>query len=240
MPAFITTIISAILYALGIRDWVAVLGYWIVTFATILTLLEFWKGTAARMKRGENAWVAFSNLIVRNRRRYGGYAIHLGVLIMGFGIIGSNVYQQQTQIRLQAGESTTLGDFTMQFNGVREYPGADDLIIREANLDVFKNNQLVKTLTPRVELYTRTQQPMTIPDARSTASEDFYVLMVNWEGVTATEATFRIYINPLINWVWAGGLVFMIGTLIAAWRDKPSPYAAVVPTRVTALGVSTD
>ncbi|MCK5921443.1 MAG: heme lyase CcmF/NrfE family subunit, partial [Methylococcales bacterium] len=241
MPALITSTISLILFfAYDIRDWVAVLGYWIVTFATILTLLEFWKGTRARMKRGENAFTALNNLIVRNRRRYGGYSIHLGILIMGFGIIGSNVYQQETQIRLKKGQSISLGDFDMTFNGVREYAGPDDLVVREANVDVYKKDRLVNTLTPRVELYTRTNQPMTIPDAHSTIGEDFYVLMVNWEGVSTTEATFRIYINPLINWVWAGGLIFFLGTLIAAWRD-PAPSTVVIPKRLTTvLGVSTD
>jgi cytochrome c-type biogenesis protein CcmF len=61
---------------------------------------------------------------------------------------------------------------------------------------------------------------MTIPNARSTISEDFYVLMVNWEPSSANQATFRIYLNPLVNWVWAGGIIFIIGTFIAAWPDR--------------------
>jgi cytochrome c-type biogenesis protein CcmF len=78
---------------------------------------------------------------------------------------------------------------------------------------------------------------MTIPSARSTITEDFYVLMVNWEPTSADQATFRIYLNPLINWVWAGGLIFVFGTLIAAWPDPAAeralvqrPRTAVVPT----------
>lgn len=218
-PALVALITVAGLFALGIRNWAALLGLWIVTFSFILTILEFWKGIRARMKRGENPWSAFSNLVGRDRRRYGGYWIHLGVLVMAFGIIGSYFYQQETQIRLQLGESATLGSYTMTFNGVRQFPGPDDLLIKEADLTVSNNGRQVGELTPRTELYTRTGQPMTIPGVRSTVSDDFYVIMVNWENVQADAATFRLYVNPLINWVWTGGIIFIIGTLIAAWPD---------------------
>lgn len=218
-PALAAFIIVAGLFALGIRSWAPLLGLWIVTFSFILTVLEFWKGIRARMNRGESPWAAFSNLMGRDRRRYGGYWIHLGVLVMAFGIIGSYFYQQETQIRLQRGESATLGSYTMTFNGVRQFPGPDDLLIKEADLDVFNNGRQVAQLNPRTEFYTRTGQPMTIPGVRSTVSDDFYVIMVNWENVTTDAATFRLYVNPLINWVWAGGFIFIIGTLIAAWPD---------------------
>lgn len=236
-PALAALVVVGVLIVLGIRRWGALLGVWGVTFSLILTLLEFWKGTRARMKRGENAWTAFSNLMARNRRRYGGYWIHFGVIVMAFGIIGVEVFQEQTQIRLAVGETAALGRYEMQFLGATRYPGPDDLIITEATVDVYDNGRYVGQLNPRTELYTRTQQPMTIPNARSTIAEDFYVLMVNWEPTTADQATFRIYLNPLINWVWAGGIIFVIGTLIAGWPD-PSveralarrPRTAVVPT----------
>lgn len=204
-------------------------------FSTILTLLEFWKGTRARMKRGEGFFAAFSRLMARNRRRYGGYWIHIGVLVMAFGIIGTELFQQQTQLRMQTGESVTLGHYEMVFNGVERYPGPDDLIITEATVDVYANGRLVRTLNPRTELYTRTGQPMTIPNARSTFTEDFYVLLVNWEPTSADAATFRIYLNPLINWVWAGGIIFVLGTLIAAWPDPREEKVRVVDPRQIAV-----
>lgn len=220
-PALAATGIVVVLYfALPLHGWGSPLGLWIVIFSTILTLLEFWKGTRARMNsKGESPWLAFSSLMARNRRRYGGYWIHLGVLVLAFGVIGTEFYQQQTQIRLATGESVSLGRYTMTFNGMRQFAGADDLLVTEANLSLYENGQLVKTLTPHNEMYTRTGQPMTIPDLRATISEDFYVLIVNWEGFSSNAATFRAYLNPLINWVWAGGIIFIIGTLIAAWPD---------------------
>ena len=236
-PAVATTVIVGVIFAFGIRYWAALLGLWIVIFSLILTLIEFWKGTRARMKRGENLFAAYGNLLARNRRRYGGYWIHIGVLVMAFGIIGTEVFQQQTQLNLQNGESLTMGSYEMVFKGVERFPGPDDLLITEADVDVFYNGRFVKNLKPRTEFYTRTGQPMTIPAARSTISEDFYVLLVNWEPTSAAEATFRVYLNPLINWVWAGGLIFMLGTLIAAWPDPRKEKVAEAKRSRVALGV---
>ncbi|MCA9939299.1 MAG: heme lyase CcmF/NrfE family subunit [Anaerolineales bacterium] len=241
-PALVTVLFVGALYALGVRSWVALLGYGLVTFAGIITLLEFWRGTRARMKKGEPPWTAFIRLMARNRRRYGGYWIHLGVVIMGFGIIGSTVYQQQRQLQLHQGESLTIGDFSMTFQGVDRFPGADDLVITEATVDIYKNGVFLKTLHPRTELYTRTNQPMTIPDKRSTVSEDFYALLINWEPVAADLATFKVYVNPLINWVWAGGFIFVLGTTIAGWSD-PVPVReplAARRRRVVVGGAATD
>ncbi|MEM7111672.1 MAG: heme lyase CcmF/NrfE family subunit [Chloroflexota bacterium] len=240
-PAAAAAIFTVLLFALGIGSVGALIGLFIVSFSTILTVLEFWKGTRARMKRwGENAWVAFSTLMARNRRRYGGYWIHLGVLIMGVGIIGVEIFQQETQIRLFAGESISLGDYTMVFNGVERFAGPDDLVITQATADLYNNGRFVKTLIPQTELYTRTNQPMSIPDLRATISEDFYVLLINWEPTAADAATFRVYLNPLINWVWAGGFIFVFGTLIAAWPDGRKEKTAVRQPRRITVGAAAD
>ena len=224
-PAAAALAFVVALFALGIDNWAALVGMWVVAFSFVLTLLEFWKGTRARVKRGEGPWQAFSRLMARSRRRYGGYWIHLGVLIMAFGIIGSYFFQQETQIRLNRGESVTLGAYEMAFNGIRQYAGADDLLIREANLALYRDGEFLRELGPRTELYTRTGQPMTIPGVRSSIADDFYVIMVNWETVTNDAATFRLYVNPLINWVWLGGLIFIFGTLIAAWPEAAEAKA---------------
>jgi cytochrome c-type biogenesis protein CcmF len=227
-PALATSLFVIVLAVTGITNPVALIGFWVVVFSGILTVLEFVKGIQARRhSKGESAWVAFNTLVARNRRRYGGYLVHLGVVVIGFGIIGVEVFQETTQIRLESGQALSLGDYEMVFKSARQYPGPDDLIVTEATVDVYKDGRFVKTIFPHNELYTRTQQPMTIPDARSTILEDFYVIMINWEATSSNAATFRVYLNPLINWIWAGGLVFVLGTLVAAW-----PKTAVAQARV--------
>ncbi len=219
-PIVAATLIAVILFVLGIRNWIALLGFWIVSFSLMLTLLEFIRGASARMRsKGESPFTALAALIRRNRRRYGGYIIHIGVLVMAFGIISTELYQQETQVRLARGDSVEIGEFSMTYTGLAVNSGRDDLLITEANVDVYKNGKFIRSLSPRTELYTRTQQPMTIPAVRSTITEDFYVILVNWESSTNNAATFRIFLNPMINWVWAGALICIGGTLVAAWRD---------------------
>ncbi|HSH02283.1 MAG TPA: heme lyase CcmF/NrfE family subunit [Anaerolineae bacterium] len=232
-PLLSATIITIVLFGAGMRQWAALIGVWVTTFSLIITLAEFWVASRARMRtKGESFFTALNTTISRNRRRYGGYAIHLGVLLIAFGVIGSRIYQETTQIRLFEGESTSLGRYEMTFKGVERYAGPDDLLITEATVDVFDRGELVKTIYPRTELYTRTGQPMTIPDLRTTISEDFYVLMVYWEETTANAATFRIYLNPLINWVWFGSILMTIGTFIAGWPDpRESRVVAATATR---------
>ena len=235
-PAAAATAFIVVLFFMGVRLWPALLGFWLVAFSAILTIWEFAKGTRARMGKGEAPWVAFSNLMARNRRRYGGYWIHMGVLIMAFGIVANGIYQTETQMRLAAGESITVGDFEMRFNSVSRFPGADDLLITEADVDLYRNGEFLRKLNPQIEFYQRTGQPMTIPSARSTITEDFYVILVNWEPTSADAATFRIFLNPLINWVWAGGLIFVLGTLIAAWPDREKEPAKARRPAVAVAG----
>lgn len=218
-PALAAVVFVVVLIALGIRNWLALLGLWGAFFSAVLTLAEFVKGARARMKRGEGALFAFQRMFAQNRRRYGGYLIHMGVLVMAFGIIGVEFFQQETQVRLHSGESVSLGRYTVWFNSVERFMGQDDLLITQGSLDLYAGDRLVKTLRPQIEMYTRTGQPMTIPDLRSTVMEDLYVIMVNWEGVAADAATFKVYLNPLINWVWAGAVIFILGTMVAAWPD---------------------
>lgn len=227
-PAAGATLLIVALFFLGVRNWIALVGFWIISFSALITLLEFGRAMNARVRsKGENPISALVALVARNRRRYGGYIIHLGVLTMAMGIISTELYQQETQVRLARDESLTLGDYTMTFRGMEQRPGIDDAEITEATMDVYRNGKLVKTLKPRTEFFTRTGENMSIPAVRSTVTEDFYVLLINWEGMSANEATFKAYLNPLINWVWAGAFIFIFGTMVAAWPNPADEKVAV-------------
>jgi cytochrome c-type biogenesis protein CcmF len=227
-PAVAATVLVIALFILGVGNWIALFGFWIISFSAFITLMEFARAMNARVRRwGENPFSALSALVVRNRRRYGGYVIHLGVLVMAMGIISTELYQQETQIRLDRGESLSIGDYTMVFRGMERSPGIDDAEITEAIVDVYRDDKLVRTLKPRTELYTRTGENMSIAAVRHTITEDFYVLLINWEGMSQNTATFRAYLNPLINWIWAGAFVFIFGTLVAAWPDPADEKVAI-------------
>jgi cytochrome c-type biogenesis protein CcmF len=229
-PALVALAITVVIYASGIRQVGALIGFALAAFVTAVTLYEFWRGALARhRKSGEGLPVALWRLAGRNRRRYGGYVIHLGVVLMAIGIIGIEIFQSETQDTLAQGEELALGRYSIRYESLSNFDTADDRNVSRAVVAVFKDGQQVGELYPRRDYYYESQQPMTIPGVRSTWEDDFYILLVDWQPVTPDQATFKVYHNPLVNWLWLGGFVFIFGTLIAAWPDRdpePAPVRA--------------
>ncbi|MBI3243591.1 MAG: heme lyase CcmF/NrfE family subunit [Chloroflexi bacterium] len=242
IPAVLTLVALVAFYLLGARSFGALLGYGIATFVGLTTLSEFARGVRARMRLGENPALALINLAARNRRRYGGYVIHLGVVVMAFGVVGSYMFQQETQATLNRGETLSLGGFTMKFDSVAQFNTDDRREVTRATVSVFDaGGSPVGVLHPRRDFFLDSGQPMTIPGVRSTLGEDFYVLLVDWQPISSNSATFKIYVNPLINLVWWGGIIFIIGTLVAAWPDAAEEKRYVsAPAGVATRSVGAD
>jgi cytochrome c-type biogenesis protein CcmF len=205
----------------GIHNPFALLGFWLVAFVAFVTLYEFWRATLARHRtHDEGLPVALVHLVGRNRRRYGGYIIHLGVVMMALGIIGSQMFQTQTQGTIPEGSQLKLGQYSIRYDSLSNFDTADGRNVARAVISVFKNGKFVTELHPRRDYYYESQQPMTIPGNYSTMEGDLYVILVDWQPVSQNGATFKIYDNPLINWLWFGGIIFILGTLVAAWPEQ--------------------
>ena len=234
-PVIVGLVVTIGLFALGVRDLAIVPGtelhvlpvtlfYGFAAFTATVTLLEFWRGMGARHRSaGEGYGRALWTLLGRNRRRYGGYLIHLGVLMMALGVVGTNFFQSETQRNLGVGESFTIsspltGDYVLTYEGLRSLPAPDDVRRTGATLSVSRGGRELGELHPTHDFFIPQQQPMTIPAMRYSLIEDVYVIVAGWEDGGAT-ATFKAYVNPLVNWLWLGGLVFVLGTLVAAWPD---------------------
>jgi cytochrome c-type biogenesis protein CcmF len=232
LPSLLSVSLVGLLVVLGYRSVGALLGFGITAFVAITTLLEFWQGARARHRtRGENYLRALNQLIVRNRRRYGGYLIHLSIVLMAIGIIGSHFFQQETQGVLQRGETMTLGGFTVMYEGLEERQVSNEVLVSEATVTVYRDKELIATLKPRRDYYPAFQQSTTIPAVRSTIGEDFYIILVGWEQVSQDQATFKIYYNPLINWLWGGAILLIWGTLVAAWPGRAEQATASMAYR---------
>ena len=198
----------------------AMLGMWLVSFVALAIGMEFWRGARARMRaQGENALAAFAHLLGRNRRRYGGYIVHLGVVMLALGVVGDSFFKSETQGTLAQGESLSVAGYTLTFERLSAYSGSDGRDVVEATLQLRRDGQLIRTLQPRRDFFQQQQQPSTVPAVYSTLEADVYTLLVGWDETAGRTATLKVYVNPLINWVWAGGLTFILGTLIAAWTS---------------------
>jgi cytochrome c-type biogenesis protein CcmF len=231
-PAVVTVVAVVVLaFVIGTSRIGALIGFALALFTAAVTLFEYHRGAMARVRgHGEIYPAALWTLFGRNRRRYGGYMIHLGVVIMAIGIISSSAFQKETQRALAAGQTITLGNYVMEYEGLERFVATDGRAVMRAQAVVYRGGREVARLAPRIDNYP-SGQPMSIPGKYTTLlGDDFYVLLVTWEETTLSSATFKVYYNPLVNWVWGGGLVFILGTLIAAWPDfseERSPAAAV-------------
>jgi cytochrome c-type biogenesis protein CcmF len=232
IPAIGSLILLVVLFVSGIRSIGALIGLTVASLAAFVTIYEFWRGMKARHKRsGENYLVALWKLTARNRRRYGGYVIHLSVVFMAIGIIGIEFFQTETQGRIAPGESLSLAGYTVTFKNLAEFDVADGRNVARAVLSVSKNGKDLGELYPRRDFYYDSQQPMTIAGVRSTVEDDLYVILVNWEQISSRGATFKVFHNPLINWLWYGGILLVIGSFIAAWPD-PEKEIELAPSRI--------
>jgi len=241
LPFAMAVVISGVLAALGHHNPLALFGFWLVAFVGLTTLLEFWKGMWARRRaHGEALPVALGRLMARDRRRYGGYVIHLGVVMMALGVLGSQVYQQETQGTLARGESLAIGSYTLTFESLRQYSlEGGDRQVTEATIQVYRDGRPVRTLRPHRDFFLSSQQPMTIPAIWSQPQEDLYLLLLAWEMAGPLTVTLKVYINPLINWLWLGGLTFVLGTLVAAWPGRvPQRRWRLTPTEGYAFSAS--
>ncbi|MBI3089890.1 MAG: heme lyase CcmF/NrfE family subunit [Candidatus Tectomicrobia bacterium] len=239
-PLYGAAIALAFMLAFGMRHVYALVAFTIAAFVLWCIGLEFWRGTIARHEMtGESYPLALLNLIGRNKRRYGGYIVHLGMALIFIGITGSSAFTTAKEVVLAPGESAAIGDYRLRFDQAfrlndPNYEGVG------ARLEVFQKGRPITSLVPEKRLYVIQQQPSTEVAVRSTLKEDLYTILaaVDEQG----RASFKFIINPLVNWLWLGGLCLTFGTIVImlpegrkesarARRTAAAPQA--VPSRAT-------
>jgi cytochrome c-type biogenesis protein CcmF len=226
---------GAVVFALGMRSLSAITVTSLSAFVLQTIFHEFHRGARARTAMtGEAYFHALRNLVAKNRRRYGGYIIHLGVVFMFIGVTMSSVYRVEELHTVKPGESFTVGDFTLEYRGVTDL--SDDHVARmAADLSVSRDGRHVATLAPEKRFYRRPEQPATEVDYRSTLTEDLYVILGS-VGEDQRTATFQVYVNPLVIWLWIGGVVLILGTGICVFpggRRATEGARAAAPMRRT-------
>lgn len=223
-PLSLSFVATAVLYTMGVRHVVALISLSVCLFVVGTIVLEFYRGTRARKATtGKSLGGALVSLVQRNRQRYGGYIVHLGMVLIFVGITGSGAYQIEQDVVLQPGATATVGKFTLHYDDLIHLvePTHEAFI---ATLRVSQRGQPVTTLYPEKRLYFAQGQPTTEVALRTSLIEDLYVILAGFEA--SKIATFKVFINPLVAWMWIGGLVIVLGTVIAIWPER-RPYGSV-------------
>ncbi|MGI6066524.1 MAG: heme lyase CcmF/NrfE family subunit [Bacillota bacterium] len=210
-------VFAAGLYLLGIRDYRGLIGFAIVFFVIINTLWEFVKGTIGqRRNTGEGFITAFRSLVLHSRRRYGGYLVHLGLALFAMGVLGDSFYSTEMIKTVSAGDRISIkkiNDYCITFQGVRGREEGNKGIIY-ADLKVEKNDRPSQTLRPEVIYYPNWENPRSEVAIAGGLVEDLYIILAGWDD-GGKQGTFEIHVNPLMNWLWIGGYVLVLGTVLA-------------------------
>ncbi len=232
-PGIIALAIGGVLFALGVREFYPQVSLILCVFVTITIVMEFYRGARVIARKSGRSLVGSAvTLTQRNTRRYGGYIIHFGIVLIFVGITGS-AFNQQREQEMLAGERMELGPYTFQ---LREMTGEDNpnYAAQTAVLDIHRGQQMVGTLRPERRFYKASRQPTTEVAIRMQMNEDIYIVFSGMtpqqEGETP-RAVISAHLNPLVNWIWLGGLVLVIGTLIALMPSQPSAGAISRPSR---------
>ncbi len=195
------------------------IAYTFAAFVAATIGLEFIRGTQARRAlANESVPRAFGQLIARNRRRYGGYIVHAALLMLAIGIAGSSAYDTSHSARLAPGNSMKLRNYTLVYRGLNS-KRSENAIETRATIDVYRGGDRIATMHPGKNNYPVEQQISNEVSIRSDwlTGEDLFLIteQVNQNGTI----DFKAIINPLVNLLWAAGLVFLLGSAIALWPD---------------------
>ena len=222
-----------ILFSLGLNKDYALIGFGLATFVTAGILVEWYRGTLSRHRgTGENYAAAFVHLIFANRPRYGGYIVHLSVVMLTLGIVGTSFFSTQVDVVLQPGESATIEDYELVYLGSIETPKSNRTEFT-ATVQVFRDGELLETLRTTRAFYPSFNMAATRAAIRSTPVEDLFV--VPSENRPDGSVGFRILVNPLIWWMWVAGPVMLVGTVVALWPQRVLvPVPAPSSSRLTA------
>jgi cytochrome c-type biogenesis protein CcmF len=209
-------------FVVGNQKIYSTISYAVAGFVVGGIMQEFYRGGKVRRATKGEIWpVALAQLLRRNQRRYGGYVVHLGVVMIMIAIIGHNVYQSEGQANLARGQSIQVENYVLTFNGLSQVPGANYDAV-QANMQVTRNGRPAGTVTPGMHFYhtmSGQDQPTNEIAIRMGPAEDLYVVLAGWEGNGQT-ASFKVYVNPMMSWMWIGGLVMILGTLAAIWPHQ--------------------
>ncbi len=218
---FILSLLATLFLALsGYRNLLALASYFAAFLVMLTIFLEFTQGVMARRQKTKEAIVvAFLRMIRKNQRRYGGYIVHLALVIMVIGLTSTGSFGQKITVNLKPGQSMSIGDYVLLYHGL-ETDFSHGKIDLKADVVVYTGQgQTLGLLKPAVTFYENGQQPATDLALYSTLLSDLYVVLDGTDNSTQ-EALFDVHLNPLVSMIWLGGYLFVFGAILCFWPER--------------------
>ncbi len=205
--------------------WPALATFLIAIFSTVCIAMEFWRGAKVRHALGGVTLVgALGQAIGRNRRRYGGYIVHVGIILVIVGIAASRSFISEGTFVLRDGQSAQAGGYTFTASQFERQRDANKMSVG-ATILVTKDGRTVDTLKPQKHVYLPSREPGDEVAIAGGLRRDIWTHLA-FMSQDRSEITLRVFVNPMIATIWLGGLVFLLGALVAGWPTRRSARAA--------------
>jgi cytochrome c-type biogenesis protein CcmF len=224
-PSLACVATAVALYAVGVRVWTSGVCFALCAFVVTTVLQELVRGAQVRKgATGTDIVTAMIGLVGRSRRRYGGYIVHVGIVLMFLGFAGQGFHREE-QVPLKVGQQTTVGPFTIRHDALRVTNDAQKQMVT-ADVSVFEGSKQIDRMHPARWFFAKHEdEPTTEVAIRRAVSEDLYLVLGSYN-VSTQEATYKIVINPLVNWIWFGFAVMALGTGLALLPESAFAFAA--------------
>jgi len=219
----------------GVTSPGALLAFGLCAFAAAAIVGEFVRGGRMYRRRDGLGWqAALSATLMRNRRRYGGYVVHLGVVLLVIGLTG-NAFKEERRAHLSTGESMTVGGYTLTYEALKQARTAEKQI-NAAEISVTRGADRIATLLPQRNLHLAQGQPQSEVAIRTDPIEDLYVVVTAFD--PDGSAAVRAFVNPLTWWIWAGAVIMAAGMAVILSGGTPVPVGERARRRVTEPAVA--
>jgi len=232
-PVFTALVVSGALVAMGVRVWSSGICFALCGFVTATIVQEFWRGARVRQEgTGTDTFTAMVGLVGRNKRRYGGYIVHLAIVLMFFGFAGDG-FKQEEQVLLKPGQQVTVGHYSVRHDSIQVTDDGQKQMIT-AHLTVFEDGAEIGKMYPAKWFFRkREEEPTTEVAIRRQISEDVYIVLPAFD-LKDQSASLHVVVNPLVNWIWLGFGLMAIGTGIALLPERAYSFAVARAPDATA------
>ena len=219
VPAAAAAAVMVGVVAAGVRSLAAVGAFGLAAFAGVANLGEIARGVRAHARAtGNRRGQAAMSAAARNRRRYGGLVVHVGVVVAAVAITTSSSFARQTELTLGRGQEGTFVGYTLRYVGQRTVVQPQRQVL-VAEIRVERDGRDQGRMTPSLNLYPGASEPIGTPSIRYGAFKDLYASVLGFSEA-GSEATFRFFLNPGVLWLWVGGGIAGLGGVLAAWPRR--------------------
>ena len=216
-PVLVGVAAAAALHVVGVRSALALLTLGLTVFTTATIVLDFSRAARARMRAGSRFLPAMATLLLRHNRRYGGFAIHLGILVVAVGVTGSQAWSVQTEATLRHGEAVHLAGYQVRFDGLSAEEDSTHATVI-GTFTVSNGHGTPTVMRPSKKFYPQESSPIAGVDYRMGLREDLYLVLGDFAR-DGSQATVKAHVNRLVSWIWIGGLVLTLGAILAIVPD---------------------